>query len=38
MTSFDSCFEAAREQVEQEASNPRATEMFILNGKKWVKV
>lgn len=36
MTSFDSCFQAPREQVEQEATNPRATEMFILNGRKWV--
>lgn len=38
MASFSDCFQAAREQAVQEASNPRATEMFILNGKRWVKL
>lgn len=38
MTSFADCFKAAKEQIEQAKSTPQATEMFVLNGKKWVKL
>lgn len=34
--SYDKCFQAVREQIEQAKNSPQATEMFILNGHKWV--
>jgi Fe-S-cluster containining protein len=35
LLSFDSCFKAIREQETQANHTPQATEMFLLNGKKW---
>jgi len=36
MTSFSPCFQAVVEQIRQANETPQATEMFVLNGKKWV--
>lgn len=36
MVSFTDCFAAMKEQVAQASRTPQATEMFVLNGKKWV--
>ena len=38
MASFDSCFEAMKEQVNQANHTPQATEMFVLNGRRWVRL
>lgn len=38
MASFDDCFRAAREQTNQAATNPKATEMFALNERRWVSL
>jgi Fe-S-cluster containining protein len=34
--SFEGCFDALKEQGVQAINTPQATEMFVLNGKKWM--
>ena len=34
--SYGECFKAVQKQIEQAKLAPQATEMFALNGKKWV--
>ena len=36
--SYEKGFLAVKEQIEQARQTPQATEMFVLNGKKWVNL
>ncbi len=38
MESFDACIQSMKEQINEANQTPRATDMFILNGRKWIQL